>query len=105
MVEYITDTQSFTITIKAHGDLVISNITHPLEIFEGETFNIEYDVTNNGGTDICYGKITDDDTTFTIPGSEWDATMINGELSHKSVTITGLTATLNATIDVGYIGD
>lgn len=102
MVDYITDTHNLIITIIQHGNLQISNVVAPSEVFENEEFVISYDVTNNGGTDTCWGHIMDTGQQVEIPNSKWQQAIPAGELQHFDTTVPGRSEDLHATIEVGY---
>jgi hypothetical protein len=101
MADNITDTYNFTITVNTHGNLQISNVVAPAQVWENTPFDITYDATNNGGQDACYGVITDG--TNPLPGSRWDETIESGATKNCTYTCSGLTSDLNGTIEVGYV--
>ena len=105
MTKVQTDTYQLTINIKDHGNAQIQNVVAPTEIYADTSYQIEYDVINNGGTDIMYGQITDDDSdpTEIISGTEWGEEIVSGQTNHYVAEMPGLTAPLNATIEVGYV--
>ncbi len=102
MVENITDTKTFTITISTHGNITVSNLVAPTSIYASTPFTVTYTVTNNGGSDTCYGKMINTTTSTII--DQWQQVLANG--GSKLVTVnfpTGIVAQLNTKLDVGYI--
>jgi len=102
MSEVITDTYEFTVEIIQHGDLVISNVVAPNQVDPGADFTVEYDVTNNGTNDTCFGYIKDIDSDNEIAGTRWQQGLQSGQTQHFYATITGRATALNAQIVVGY---
>lgn len=99
MADVQTDSQAFTITIKAHADLLISNFSAPTFGWQGESFTVTYDVTNNGGEDTCYGKIMDGATEL----DRWDDTILGAGVRNCSHTLTINTLGVkNLVLSVGY---
>jgi len=98
MTEFVTDIAVIAISIKNHGNVVISNLTYPSIVFAGQPFDIEYDATNNSDGDTCYGKIYDDTITY----DSWNEILASGQTKHVVANISGLNEELNATLDVGY---
>lgn len=104
MVDIITDSYDFTVEVIQHGDLAISNVIHPTIVEPGETFMVSYDVTNNGATDTCFGKIMSigPSEETEIAGTRWQETIPAGTTKNFSPTITGRATNLVARIEVGY---
>ena len=101
MTEYITDTYDFIVKIVLHGNLKIRNVLIPETFEPGKSFNIEYDVVNIGGSDVCYGRIMEDQNE--IYGSRWQGQIdINGT-KHIVTTIPARSTDLRAKIVVGYV--
>ena len=80
MPDVETDRHEFTITIIAHGNLQISNVSVPATGYTDEQIIINYDVTNNGGQDTCFGKVMDGDTVM----HRWDDTINAGATVNRS---------------------
>ena len=100
MVEIITDSQTITIGIIQHANCVIENLVYPANVESGETFNITYDVKNNGADDTCYGKL------YNAAGNidTWQETINAGSTVSKTVTFpSGITDAFSGTLEVGYI--
>ena len=98
MVEVITDSKTITITIIQHANCVIENLVYPEYVESGESFDITYDVTNNGETDTCYGKLYDANGDI----DTWQETIDTGATVSKTVTLS-ITDTFNGTLEVGYV--
>ena len=102
MTDIITDSINIQINILNHGNCVISNVVAPTEVYVGDTFNIEYDCTNNDGSDMCYGRIIKNGTT--VVGSRWDQELSEGEsiTNVTPIVAPSTSGTVTFTIEVGY---
>ena len=103
MTDHITDTYDLVITIIQHGNVQISNVVAPSQVYSGEDFIISYDATNNSDADDCWGHIMDTGGGSEIPNSRWEQNLANGGAYHSEVTVPGRDSDLNATIEVGYV--
>jgi len=104
MAEIMTDSHQFTVTVIQHANLEITNTNIPTNVESGTPFNIEYEVTNNGATDNCYGHIFNATTETIVPGSEWTESIDAGAVVQKSFEISGgITEQLDGIVVVGYV--
>jgi hypothetical protein len=101
IADHVTDTETVTITVIAHGNLDVTITNYPAQVFVGQAFDVIYDVINNGGDDSAYGRALVDDVEEA--GTRWDETITSGQTVTKTATIT-LTAQgpHEVKIEVGY---
>lgn len=100
MVDHITDTQTFTISVILHGSCSIMNIVKPTQVEANTPFVITYDCKNLGATDTCYGKVIIDGAV--VPGTRWDASITASATRNCTANIPGIAATKSISIEVGY---
>jgi len=100
MADITTDTHTLMVTIVAHGNVSVGNVVAPPQVFTGDAFVITYDAVNNGGTDACYGKLIDNADSSII--DEWEETIESTMTKSVTINHAGITANLDATIEVGY---
>ena len=101
MTDIMTDSESFTIEIRAHGNITIENFSAPAVGWNGEDFIITYDAVNGGGQDTCYGKVIDD-ATGTVLG-RWDDTITEGSTRPCTHTLNiSESGFKNLTVEVGH---
>lgn len=101
MTDHITDSETVTITVVAHGNLDVAITNAPTQVFVNEPFDIDYDVTNNGGDDMCYGHAKIGGTVQS--GTRWDEAIVAGATVSKTATVTIISIGSNdVVIEVGY---
>ena len=66
MVEYITDTKTFTVAIIESGNVKVSSFTAPTSIKPSTAFTITYVSINTGGSDTLFKLINDKATDQAI---------------------------------------
>lgn len=101
MTDHMTDIETVTVTVIAHGNLDVTITNAPSQVHVGDPFDIEYDVTNNGGDDTCYGEANVDDVQQS--GTRWDESIVAGATVSKTATVTLTVAgSIEVVIEVGY---
>lgn len=101
MVDIQTDSRTITVEIREHANLVIQNLDVPSFSYMGNDFVIEYDVLNQGGEELCYCKVLDEDGNQL---DRWENTIVSGDTQHIQHTINIPNAgNITLVIDVGYV--
>jgi len=102
MVDVVTDSQTFTITILEHGNVTISELNAPSTGWQGEDFVVTYVATNSGGEDTCYGRVYDE-ANPSVDLDRWEETIPNNGTRACTHTINiNTTGVKNLVIQVGY---
>lgn len=101
MTDHMTDSETVTINVVAHGDLQITITNAPTQVFVNTPFTITYDVVNNGGDDNAYGMAKVGGVEQS--GTRWDEMIASGATVSKTATVTlTTTGSQDVIIEAGY---